>query len=74
MTRSLLELLRDMREREDRSKIRDAALRQRLLTDGHAPPRYRALTVRNLDPWYEAFSVKPGQTLYLEPAQRVRIW
>jgi predicted metalloendopeptidase len=57
-----------------RSKIREPALRQALITDGHAPPQFRAATVRNLDPWYEAFGVAPGQALYLEPAQRVRVW
>jgi predicted metalloendopeptidase len=30
--------------------------------------------VRNLDAWYRLFDVKPGQTLYLAPADRVRIW
>lgn len=57
-----------------RSKIRDAALRQRLSTDVHAPAQFRALTVRNLDAWYPAFDVKPGQKLYLKPEQRVKIW
>jgi putative endopeptidase len=57
-----------------RSKIRDAALRQRLSTDVHAPAQFRALTVRNLDAWYPAFDVKPGQKLYLKPDQRVKIW
>ncbi|WP_449429237.1 M13 family metallopeptidase [Rhodanobacter umsongensis] len=57
-----------------RSKIRDAALRQRLATDVHAPAQFRALTVRNLDAWYPAFDVKPGQKLYLQPDQRVKIW
>lgn len=57
-----------------RTKIREAALRQRVITDGHAPPEYRADTVRNLDPWYPAFDVKPGQKLYLPPEERVRIW
>ncbi len=57
-----------------RTKIREAAARQRLLTDGHAPAEYRADTVRNLDAWYAAFAVKPGQTLYLAPAERVRMW
>ena len=54
--------------------MREPALRQRLLTDGHAPAEYRADTVRNLDAWYGAFDVKPGQALYLAPADRVRIW
>jgi predicted metalloendopeptidase len=57
-----------------RTKIREPALRQRILTDGHAPPEYRADTVRNLDAWYGAFDVKPGEALYLAPADRVRIW
>ena len=56
------------------SKIRDEALRGRIATDGHAPGMYRALTVRNLDAWYRAFDVKPGDKLYLAPEQRVRIW
>jgi len=57
-----------------RSKIRDAALRQRLSTDVHAPAQFRALTVRNLDAWYPAFDVKPGEKLYLDPKARVKIW
>ncbi|MBO9517443.1 MAG: M13 family metallopeptidase [Porphyrobacter sp.] len=56
------------------TKMREAALRQRIATDGHAPGQYRALTVRNLDAWYDAFGVKPGDKLYLSPEQRVRIW
>ncbi len=57
-----------------RSKIREAALRQRIITDGHAPAAQRALTVRNLDAWYGAYGVKPGDKLYLAPGDRVRIW
>ncbi|HEX9952862.1 MAG TPA: M13 family metallopeptidase [Rubricoccaceae bacterium] len=57
-----------------RTAYRDAALRQRLLTDGHAPGPYRALTVRNLDAWVDAFAVEPGQALFLAPEERVRIW
>jgi putative endopeptidase len=57
-----------------RSKLREPALRNRILTDGHAPPEYRASTVRNLDAWYRSFDVKPGQALYLAPADRVRVW
>jgi len=57
-----------------RTKFREAALRQRVLTDGHAPAMQRALTVRNLDAWYTAFDVKAGETLYVAPADRVRIW
>jgi len=56
------------------TKMREAALRQRIATDGHAPGQFRALTVRNLDAWYDAFGVKPGDKLYLPPEQRVRVW
>jgi predicted metalloendopeptidase len=57
-----------------RTKMREAAARARILTDGHAPAEYRGDIVRNLDPWYPAFDVKPGQKLYLAPTERVRVW
>lgn len=57
-----------------RRNYREANLRQRLLTDPHAPSVQRAWVVRNLDPWYGAFGAKDGQKLYLDPAKRVRIW
>jgi putative endopeptidase len=57
-----------------RNKAREAAERRGILTDGHAPPQYRAATVRNLDAWYKAFDVQPGQKLYLAPDERVRVW
>jgi putative endopeptidase len=57
-----------------RGKAREPALRQQVIVDGHSPGRYRAATVRNLDAWYAAFDVKPGQALYLPPEDRVRIW
>jgi predicted metalloendopeptidase len=57
-----------------RTKTREPAARQRLVTDSHAPPEYRADTVRNLDAWYQAFDVKPGEKLYLAPAERVPVW
>ncbi|HVT96388.1 MAG TPA: M13 family metallopeptidase [Acidobacteriaceae bacterium] len=56
------------------SKTREAALRRQVLTDGHSPGQYRADIVRNSDAWYKAFDVKPGETLYLAPDERVRIW
>ena len=56
------------------SRMREATLRQRLATDGHAPDSFRSLTVRNLDAWYTAFNVQPGQKLYLPPEKRVRVW
>jgi predicted metalloendopeptidase len=57
-----------------RDKAREPLLRQQILTDGHAPAPQRTCTVRNLDAWYPAFQVKPGQVLYLAPADRVKVW
>jgi putative endopeptidase len=57
-----------------REKMRDAALRQRVQTNVHAPGEFRAETVRNLDAWYKGFDVQPGAKLYLKPDQRVQIW
>ena len=56
------------------TKMREAAMRQRVATGVHAPGNYRALTVRNLDAWYDAFDVQPEDELYLPPEQRVKIW
>jgi putative endopeptidase len=57
-----------------REKTREAALRNLILTNGHAPEQYRAETVRNIDRWYDAFSVKMGEKMYLDPKDRVRVW
>jgi predicted metalloendopeptidase len=57
-----------------RGKAREEALRRQVITDAHAPVEYRADTVRNLDAWYIAFEVQPGQGLYLAPKDRVRVW
>ncbi|NHZ41159.1 M13 family metallopeptidase [Massilia aquatica] len=54
--------------------VGDAVARKRLLSDAFAPSEYRAATVRNLDQWYNAFDVKPGQFLYLAPAARVKVF
>jgi putative endopeptidase len=58
-----------------RQNIRDAALRNQILSDPHSPALYRCNgTVRNMDTWYAAFNVQPGDALYLAPADRVTIW
>ncbi len=58
-----------------RSNIREGALRERVLTDPHSPPEWRTNgVVRNVDAWYRAFNVQPGDRLYLPPEQRVHIW
>jgi putative endopeptidase len=56
------------------SKSSEAALRQQVMTDIHSPDEFATATVRNLDAWYTAFEVKPGERLYLAPPDRVRIW
>jgi endothelin-converting enzyme/putative endopeptidase len=56
------------------SKSSEASLRQQMMTDDHSPDQYRPVTVRNLDAWYAAFDVQPGDKLYLAPANRVHIW
>jgi endothelin-converting enzyme/putative endopeptidase len=57
-----------------KSKTREAALRRQVMTDSHSPAEYRADTVRNIDAWYKDFQVQPGESLYLPPEDRVRIW
>lgn len=58
-----------------RRKYRDSELRRRLLVDPHSPAAYRVLGVLpNIDEFYDAFDVKPGDAMYLEPAARVKIW
>ena len=58
-----------------REVSREARLRQLLLTDPHSPPRYRVNgIVPNINEWYKAFNVQPGDKMYLPPEQRIRIW
>ena len=57
-----------------RSKYREPALRNSILTGVHSPGPWRAATVRNQDAWYTAFDVQPGQALYLAPEDRVEVW
>jgi putative endopeptidase len=56
------------------TKTREEALRQRIATGSHAPGQYRALSVRNMQAWYDAFGVKEGDKLYLAPEDRVKVW
>ncbi|MGN6271291.1 MAG: M13 family metallopeptidase [Sphingomonas sp.] len=56
-------------------KARDDSLRQRLISDPHSPAKYRVDgVVRNVDAWYKAFDIKPGDAMYLPPEKRVHIW
>ena len=58
-----------------RGKLRDEALRDQLVSDYHSPRRFRVDgVVPNIDAWYQAFDVKPGDKLYLSPDKRVAIW
>jgi endothelin-converting enzyme/putative endopeptidase len=57
------------------NKQRDGALRAQLLTNEHSPAKYRVNgVVRNVDAWYKAFNVQPGDKMYLPPEQRVHVW
>jgi predicted metalloendopeptidase len=58
-----------------RSKFRDDALRNQVMSDVHSPAYFRVNgELPNLDAWYAAFDVKPDDKLYVAPADRVRIW
>jgi putative endopeptidase len=58
-----------------RGKGRDDYIRQLTTSDPHSYRKFRVNgVVRNVDEWYDAFDVKPGEKLYVEPAQRARIW
>jgi putative endopeptidase len=58
-----------------RGKVRPDAARQALTVDPHSPPMARANgATQNIDAWYSAFDVKPGEKMYLAPKDRVQIW
>ncbi|WP_164101107.1 M13 family metallopeptidase [Candidatus Laterigemmans baculatus] len=58
-----------------RRKYREPELRKRLLTDPHSPSRYRVNgIVSNMDVFYDAFNIQPGDEMYIAPENRVRIW
>jgi len=58
-----------------RTKMRDEAMRQQLLTNPHSPGMYRAFVpLMNIEAFYRAFDVKPGDGMYRPPEERVKIW
>jgi endothelin-converting enzyme/putative endopeptidase len=57
-----------------RTKRRKELDQQYLATDPHSPPEFRANIVRNLDEFHDAFGTRPGDGLWLDPEDRVRIW
>ena len=58
-----------------RTKMRDEAIKNQVKTDPHAPGMYRAyVPLQNVESWYQAFDIKPGDQLYIAPENRVKIW
>jgi len=58
-----------------REKVREAKTVQQIKSDPHSPGKFRVNGImRNIDAWYDAFDVKEGDSLYLPPEERVRIW
>nr|WP_294773971.1 M13 family metallopeptidase [uncultured Flavobacterium sp.] len=58
-----------------RSKMRDEAIKNQVKTDPHTPGMYRAyVPLLNLETFHNAFDIKPGDGMYLEPDKRVKIW
>ncbi|SDS48691.1 putative endopeptidase [Polaribacter sp. KT25b] len=58
-----------------RTKMRDEALKNLIMTNPHSPGMYRAyMPLKNVDAFYKAFDVKEGDNMYLKPKDRVRIW
>lgn len=57
-----------------RGKRRIELMRQLLTVDPHSPEEFRANIVRNLDEFHEVFGTRPGDGLWLDPSDRVRIW
>jgi putative endopeptidase len=58
-----------------RTKQRESALRTQVLSNEHSPAEFRVIgSTRNIDAWYTAFHVSPGDRYYLPPEQRIRLW
>ena len=58
-----------------REKYREGLMREIVMSDVHSPSRFRVNgPLPNIDAWYQAFDVTPGEKLYLAPDERVRIW
>jgi putative endopeptidase len=58
-----------------RGKLRDDTIRRMVVSDPHSPRMFRVDGVtRNIDAWYDAFGVKPGEKYFIAPADRVHIW
>ena len=58
-----------------RTKSRDEAIKSQVKTDPHSPGMYRAVVpIQNVDAFYQAFGIKKGDAMYVEPEKRVKIW
>jgi putative endopeptidase len=58
-----------------RTKSRDEAIKSQVKTDPHSPGMYRAVVpIQNVDAFYQAFGIKSGDKMYVEPEKRVKIW
>ncbi|MEO7276996.1 MAG: M13 family metallopeptidase [Sphingomicrobium sp.] len=58
-----------------REKQRDDSVRSQVATDPHSPGRFRVLgPLQNVDAWYQAFNVRPGDAMYIPPEKRAHIW
>ncbi|WP_088309877.1 M13 family metallopeptidase [Novosphingobium sp. B 225] len=58
-----------------RSKAREDSLRNQVTTDPHSPARYRTIApLRNLEAWYQAWGIQPGDKMYIPPEKRAKIW
>ena len=68
-------LLPVLRRRSGAASIATAQMRQQIMSNPHSPPQFRVIgATRNIDAWYDAFDVKPGDKYYLPPEQRVHLW
>jgi putative endopeptidase len=58
-----------------RGKVTDDFVKRQVVSDPHSPRQFRVMgPARNIDAWYDAFGVKDGDTMYVAPDKRVKIW
>jgi len=58
-----------------KGNILNESAAQLIVTDTHSPGPYRTIGAPvNMDAWYQAFDIKPGDKLYKKPEERIRIW
>ena len=58
-----------------RNKSREEALKTQVKTDPHSPDEIRGyVPLQDVDAFYKAFNIKPGDGMYLAPEKRVKIW